>query len=72
MPGAPLSPRLFARSGPEKICPPSGRSSNKARGPEDASLARTVHGQMDAREVYSFDMALTCQKRCAICAGSQG
>jgi len=28
--------------------------------------------QMDAREVHSFDMALTCQKRCAICAGSQG
>lgn len=30
------------------------------------------NGQMDAREVNSFDVALTRQKRCAICAGYQG
>lgn len=30
------------------------------------------NGQADARELYSFHMTLTCQKRCAICAGYQG
>ena len=30
------------------------------------------NGQTDARVLDSFHMTLTCQKRCAICAGYQG